>query len=79
MRAIQVRAFWDAEARVWVAESADVPGLVTEAPGVDALKAKLDALIPALLAANGRTPAGETLPVELLAEYQEQLAVSGRR
>ncbi|MGH9394255.1 MAG: DUF1902 domain-containing protein, partial [Terriglobales bacterium] len=26
---IRVRATWDPEARVWVAESDDVPGLVT--------------------------------------------------
>jgi len=28
---IQVKAFWDSDARVWVAESDDVPGLITEA------------------------------------------------
>ena len=38
---IQVRAFWDEEAKVWVAESDDVPGLVTEAPSVDQLIEKL--------------------------------------
>ncbi|MGH9482583.1 MAG: DUF1902 domain-containing protein [Terriglobales bacterium] len=48
-----LRAFWDAEAGVWVASSDDVPGVVTEAPGLDLLKAKLSALIPELLAANG--------------------------
>ena len=26
----QVEAFWDREAQVWVAESEDIPGLVTE-------------------------------------------------
>lgn len=56
MRPLQVRAFWDAETGVWVAESADVPGLVTEAPGLDSLKAKLGVLIPELLAAIGRLP-----------------------
>ncbi len=55
-----------------MAESADVPGLVTEAPGLDALKAELDALIPELLAANGVT-GQPSVPVELLAEYREQL------
>lgn len=72
---IRVRAVWDAEAGVWVAESADVPGLVTEAPGLDSLKAKLDTLIPELLAANGMlSPAEPSVPVELLAEFREQLA-----
>lgn len=74
MRPIQVRAFWDAEAGVWIAESADVPGLATEAPGLDSLKARLDAMIPELLTANGRLLPGTSVPVELLAKYHEQLA-----
>ena len=77
MRPIQVRAFWDAEAGVWVAESADVPGLATEAPGLDSLKAKLDVLIPELLAANGRLPIETSVPVALLAEYREQFSPLG--
>ena len=48
-----VRAFWDNEARVWVATSDDVPGLATEADTVDALVKKLQTMIPELLAANG--------------------------
>lgn len=70
--AIRVRAIWDAEAGVWMAESADVPGLVTEAPGLDALKARLDGLIPELLSAN-RIEREPDVPVELVAEYQERL------
>lgn len=73
--AIRVRAFWDAEAGVWVAESADVPGLVTEAPGLDLLKSKLDVLIPELMAANGMVEAAQlSVPVELIAEYREELS-----
>jgi predicted RNase H-like HicB family nuclease len=49
---ITVRAFYDEEARVWVAESDDVPGLVTEADTPEALIAKLRVLIPELLAEN---------------------------
>ena len=55
---LKVYAKWDPEARVWVAESEDVPGLVTEAPTMDALLAKLEVLIPELLEAND----GELLP-----------------
>jgi len=73
--AIRVRAFWDAEAGVWVAESADVPGLVTEATGLDLLKSKLDALIPELMAANGMVESAQlSIPVELIAEYREELS-----
>jgi len=66
-RTVQVRAFWDAEANVWVAESDDVPGLVTEAPSVDQLIEKLKSLIPELLAENG-IPASGDIPFRLVSE-----------
>jgi predicted RNase H-like HicB family nuclease len=47
-----VQAWWDPEASVWVAESEDVPGLVTEAETLDALHSKLLVLVPELLEAN---------------------------
>jgi hypothetical protein len=47
-----VSAFWDTEAKVWVATSDDVPGLATEARDVDALIKKLRVMIPELLEAN---------------------------
>jgi predicted RNase H-like HicB family nuclease len=50
---ITVTAFWDREASVWVAESTDVPGLMTEAATLEALSTKLETMIPELLEANG--------------------------
>ena len=47
-----VRATWDDEARVWVAESDDVPGLVTEASTTKQLLAKLRVLVSELLELN---------------------------
>lgn len=44
-----IRATWDDEAKVWTAESPDLPGLVTEAESLDALDAKLPGLIQDLL------------------------------
>ena len=44
-----ITATWDDEARVWVATSDDIPGLVTEADTVEALTAKLKVIIPELL------------------------------
>ena len=58
MRALIVEAEWDAEAKVWVATSEDVPGLATEADTIDALRSKLEIMIPELLAANGALPEG---------------------
>src|SRR5688572_24975915 len=61
-----VRATWDDDARVWVAESDDVPGLATEAPSLDALMVKLQDLIPELLELNDSELPTE-IPFELLA------------
>jgi predicted RNase H-like HicB family nuclease len=45
MALIVVTAAWDDEAQVWVAESDDVPGLVTEADTLEALRRKLPGMI----------------------------------
>ncbi|MEL6442055.1 MAG: DUF1902 domain-containing protein [Cyanobacteria bacterium J06621_8] len=47
-----VRAIWDADAQVWVAESENVPGLATEADTIELLTAKLRNIIPELLLLN---------------------------
>ena len=47
-----VKAVWDAEAKVWVAESENVPGLATEADTIEALTSKLHDMIPELLMLN---------------------------
>jgi len=49
----EIHALWDQEAQVWVAESDDVPGLITEAETMEQLIGKLQGLIPELLEANG--------------------------
>lgn len=76
---IKVKAEWDAEAGVWVAESDDVPGLVTEAETVEALSDKLRELIPELLEANGITPPTDDheLPFDLLAERHDRARLAG--
>ena len=48
-----VQAEWDPEAGVWVATSADVPGLATEAETIEGLTNRLRTMIPELLEANG--------------------------
>ena len=66
-RELIVNAVWDDEAKVWVATSDDVPGLVTEAPTQGDLVKKLKILVPELLDANGYAD-GDELPVRLLGE-----------
>ena len=48
-----VKAIWDSDAGVWVAWSADVPGLSTEARTMSELSSKLKNMVPELQAANG--------------------------
>jgi hypothetical protein len=74
IKQITVNAEWDPEAKVWVATSNDVPGLITEADTVEALTEKLSVMVPELLQANG-TLVGESLrevPINLIA-HREQL------
>jgi hypothetical protein len=47
--AVRVRAEWDDEAQVWGAESPNLPGLVTEADTIEALREKLRIIVPELL------------------------------
>ena len=47
--AVRVRAEWDQEAGVWVAESTNLPGLVTEAETAELLLEKLRLMVPELL------------------------------
>jgi predicted RNase H-like HicB family nuclease len=64
-RQFVVKAEWDDEAGVWVAQSDDVPGLATEAPTQEALLAKLKVMLPELIEANG-VPDGDDIPFELV-------------
>jgi hypothetical protein len=76
-RPYTVEARWDSEARVWVAESDDVPGLATEAASLDQLIKKLRVMIPDLLQANRRIRGGlrrvSELPISIIAHYDEHL------
>lgn len=75
--AVIVNALWDDEVKVYVATSNDVPGLVTEAPDLEALMRKLRIMVPELLEANNRLPERnhhkEEIPLELIAHYSERL------
>ena len=72
---IVVRAQWDSEASVWVAESADVPGLATEADTLEGLQAKLPAIIADLIEANGMSSDLPDVPVNILTSKLTRVAV----
>ncbi len=54
MRTIRISAEYDPKASVWVAESADIPLLITEADTVEALLAKLPGMISDLIEDDSR-------------------------
>ena len=68
-----VRGEWDDEASMWIATSDDVPGLVTEAPTLEALLEKLRVMVPEMLELNGVLPpeAAQRAPFKLIAERLE--------
>jgi len=64
-RPIIVGADWDPEAEVWVAGSPNLPALITEAESIEALRAKLQVMIPELLELDGEPSCGSTFRVEI--------------
>jgi len=69
-KVLEVKALWDDEAKVWVAESNDVPGLITEADTLSALVQKLKYLIPELLAENGYPDGGDAISFKVFGEIE---------
>jgi predicted RNase H-like HicB family nuclease len=69
-RPIVVTADWDPEAEVWVATTRDLRGLVTEADTIEALRAKLPAILLDLLEEAGvsDTPAS----IEIIARASDR-------
>lgn len=72
-----ISAAWDAEAEVWTATSEDIPGLVTEADTLDALKAKLQVMVPELLVLNDVIDEHNARAIELdiLSQRRERIRV----
>ena len=63
-----VEALWDENAKVWVAEGVNVPGLVTEAPTMEKLMKKLEIMVPEMLKANGLLKSRKQVPFRVLSE-----------
>jgi hypothetical protein len=72
---IIVRATWDDESHVWVAQSSDIQGLATEAATLEELSAKVLAMVPELVALNGLDTELSEIPVHILAEQVAKVAL----
>lgn len=70
---IIVKATWDDEAKVWVAESDDVCGLATEAETLELLKERVLVMLPELLELNGHKSDLPQIPVHIMAEQTASL------
>ena len=66
-----VQVTWDAEAKMWVADSDDIPGLAAEAPDEKSLRKKLAVLIPELLALNN-VPLPRKKAIEVTLKFQRE-------
>lgn len=65
---IVVKATWDDDAKVWVAQSSDIQGLATEADTLETLRNKVLAMIPELLELNGFDSDLPEIPVHIMAQ-----------
>jgi predicted RNase H-like HicB family nuclease len=70
-RRVVVRCAWDDEADVWYVQESDVPGLVTEADTLEALRRKLPGLIQDLL----EVETAMDIEVDLIAYAHERVRV----
>lgn len=75
MRDRVVVADWDNEARVWVATSDDIPGLVAEAESRELLLERLRELVPELLELNAHLLADKRPHHEFLIHWTENQRV----
>lgn len=72
-----VSAFWDDEAKVWVATSDDIPGLATEASTLDALVERVNAVAPELLEDNAQfVPSGRAADEQISVQIVSDLPAS---
>lgn len=76
-QSIEVQAFRDVEAGVWIATSEDVPGLVLEEDHWDDLVARLEVAIPELLELNGiNHRRADVAPIDLVAHQSIRACVA---
>jgi predicted RNase H-like HicB family nuclease len=73
-RPIVVTADWDPEARVWVATTRDLRGLVTEAETIEELRAKLPGMIFDMLEEAGESDVPASL--EIIARASDKLTAA---
>ncbi|NPD68918.1 DUF1902 domain-containing protein [Lichenicola cladoniae] len=74
MTKFTIRAHWDTDARVWWAESEDVPGLVAEAETHEALIADLRMIVPELLMLNTPEVHHDRMIMSIISDQAEEVS-----
>jgi Domain of unknown function (DUF1902) len=75
----KINVQWDDEARVWYVEDSNVPGLVAEAPTVEAMQALLHVRVPELLELNMPElleSRGSRSRYEIVTHRQQEVAIT---
>lgn len=67
---VVIDAFWDDEAKVWVATARDGIGIATEAETMELLQQRLASIVPDLLAEDHQGP----FEIELIARSYQTVA-----
>jgi len=68
-----INTIWDNDAKVWIATSDDLPGLVLESGSLDALMERVRIAAPEILALNGTIEG--TVPLFFKSERHDQVYV----
>ena len=76
MNSIIVKAEWDSEASVWVAQSDDVPGLVAESSSLEKLRPKVLAMISDLIELNKMQVQLSEIPVHIVTHSLDRMIVT---
>jgi hypothetical protein len=71
LNSLVIEVLWDDEAEVWVAESDNVPGLITEADSRVHLIEKLTTLIPELIELN-HVPSDPHKPIDVTLRFRRE-------
>lgn len=72
-RDITIQARWDGEASVWIATSADVPGLVVEADSWPGMIEEVRLVLPDLMEVTGQ----DSKDISLTFKAEEHLDLAG--
>lgn len=74
-RTYLIQATWDNDAKMWVAESDDIPGVVAEAEDQETLRRKLASLIPEMIDLNN-VAVDRTKPLDVVIRYSREDRIS---